>query len=210
MQRHVWWLSTICPRHISLLGLSISLLVDGQHERTDQGDPRLLLWYQALPILFVLNLYLYLIICKDKLKKKYFKVQTSSAAPASSAYSSLDIKRRKLEDERSEALALGIARQKGLIQRSSGLRNSPLSELLAGEKVHSHRDVAQTFVAGLAEQGCFHDPDSMPCSCSPLFDIEPRPDIDSSRVDIRIGKLWSSLVLQHILCVLLSMRTQHG
>lgn len=122
----------------------------------------------------------------DKLKKKYFKVQTSSAAPASSAYSSLDIKRRKLEDERSEALALGIARQKGLIQRSSGLRNSPLSELLAGENVHSHRDVAQTFVAGLAEQGCFHDSDSMPCSCSPLFDIEPRPDIDSSRVDIRI------------------------
>jgi hypothetical protein len=128
-------------------------------------------------------------LCKDKVKKKYYKIQASSAAPATSAYSSHDIKRRKLEDERSEALALRMARQKGRIQRSGALQSSPLSGLLAGEKVNSPLDAANTFVGGLVEQGSFHDPDSMPGHCSPLFDVEPRPDINSSRVDLRIGKL---------------------
>ena len=142
---------------------------------------------------FTLYLYPYLMPGKDKVKKKYFKIQASSAGPAGAAYSSQDIKRRKLEDERTEALALGMAQQKGRIQISSGLWKSPLGGLLPTEKVHSRLNAAHTLTAGLVEQGCFHNPESIPPHYSPLFDVEPRPDIDSSRVDIRIGKFRSTV-----------------
>jgi hypothetical protein len=71
------------------------------------------------------------IICQpltlaDAEKKKYFKIQASSQAPASSAYSSRDVKRRKIKAERSAAQARETASHKDRIRRSKVL-GAPLA-----------------------------------------------------------------------------------
>ncbi|KAJ8071090.1 hypothetical protein OCU04_001433 [Sclerotinia nivalis] len=52
----------------------------------------------------------------DSEKKKYFKVQAN--APSSSAYSSQDVKRRKIDDENTKAQSLKVQRNVGRIKRA--------------------------------------------------------------------------------------------
>jgi hypothetical protein len=122
---------------------------------------------------------------KDRGKNKYFKIQASSTAPASSAYSSQDVKRRKLQDERSEAVAFGIAQQRGRIQRARILQEPVMGGFLAREQGHLRLDASQIFAAGLYEHGSVQAPIDYPSS-GIFFDIDPH--IGSSVIDMRIGK----------------------
>jgi hypothetical protein len=131
---------------------------------------------------------------EDRDKKKYFKIQASSAAPATSAYSSHDVKRRQLEDARAEASRLSIARQKGRIQRSRAVDDPTLSRLLAEKETYSHSNASQALVGGFLQHGTVNRRTIFPSNYSPLFDVDPRFDIDPSLVDIRLGKSNSCLL----------------
>ncbi|EDN96721.1 hypothetical protein SS1G_01647 [Sclerotinia sclerotiorum 1980 UF-70] len=60
----------------------------------------------------------------DSEKKKYFKIQAN--APSSSAYSSQDVKRRKIDDENNKAQSLKVQRNVGRIKRARILE-APIS-----------------------------------------------------------------------------------
>jgi hypothetical protein len=132
-------------------------------------------------------------IREDKEKRKYFKIQASGAAPASSAYSSQDVKRRKLEDATNEALALGKAQLARRIKRSAASRDISLSELLAEREIYSPLSASQIFAGGLVEQSSFFDDEAMNRECTPFFEIDPQFHTGPSRVTIRIGKSHSHL-----------------
>jgi hypothetical protein len=86
------------------------LLYNGLRGRTS-GD---VLWYSSAHIYqtYANN------FSADQEKGKYFKIRAPGTAPAASAYSSEDVKRRKLIDERTQALEKEVIRQKGRIRRS--------------------------------------------------------------------------------------------
>jgi hypothetical protein len=89
---------------------------------------------------------------QDKEKKKYFKIQNNS--PASSAYSSQDVKRRKTRDEKNEERAEEAARQRGCIRRSRILEAPLAGQILSRELGQCGRlDAAQIFSQGLVPQG---------------------------------------------------------
>ena len=79
--------------------------------------------------------YLLIIMLLDEEKKKLFKIQTSSQASATSAYSSADIKRRKVEAERIANEARETARPKDRIQRSNILKEPLTGGILQRELV---------------------------------------------------------------------------
>jgi hypothetical protein len=127
----------------------------------------------------------------DNEKKKYFKIQASSAAPSSSAYSAQDVKRRKTRDQMSEARSLGLARQKGRIRRSK-VTEEPLAggllEREHGRLLHERSlDTAQILAGGLVPQGCLSSLMQFSECSDPLFDIDHRTDLGHSTVDVRIG-----------------------
>jgi hypothetical protein len=124
----------------------------------------------------------------DKEKRKYFKIQASSAAPASSAYSSKDVKRRKLQDERSEAVTLRIARQRGRIQKSRILCEPMAGGFLAREQGQAGLDVPRIYAGGLVQQGYLPAMTNFDHCSEPIFTIDNRFDLGPSLVDIRIGK----------------------
>jgi hypothetical protein len=130
---------------------------------------------------------------KDRDKKKYFKIQASSAAPATSAYSSHDVKRRQLEDARAEASRLSMARQRGRIRRSRAVDDPTLSRLLAEKESYSYSAASQALVGGFLQDGTLNRTTIFPSNYSPLFDVDPRFDIDPSLIDIRLGKSNSCL-----------------
>ncbi|KAH8820487.1 hypothetical protein F5884DRAFT_826862 [Xylogone sp. PMI_703] len=61
----------------------------------------------------------------DPDKKKYFKIQASNTAPATAPYSPENVKRRKVQDQEAQEVALCLARRQRHIQRSK-LLESPL------------------------------------------------------------------------------------
>lgn len=124
----------------------------------------------------------------DKEKKKYFKIQPNGGAPASSAYSSQDVKRRKTRDERAEARALGIALQRGRIKRSKVMAAPLAGGLLNRENGQGSLDVAQVLAEGLVPQGYISAMMQFSSCSSPLFAFGHRPDLGPSISDLWIGR----------------------
>ncbi|KAF7880643.1 uncharacterized protein EAF02_007489 [Botrytis sinoallii] len=67
----------------------------------------------------------------DSEKKKYFKIQAN--APSGSAYSSHDVKRRKLDDENNKAESLRVQRNVGRIKRAKILESPMAGGFLSRE-----------------------------------------------------------------------------
>lgn len=128
----------------------------------------------------------------DVEKKKYFKIQASSAGPASTAYSSQDVKRRETRDRLAETKKLKLARQKGRIRGSRVLESPLAGDVL--EREHGRRrdiDTAKIFATGLKPLGRLSSlVDTYDCD-NPLFHIDHRPELGSSVADLSIGTLVS-------------------
>lgn len=122
----------------------------------------------------------------DTEKKKYFKIQASGQAPPSSAYSSKDVKRRKIKDERSAALARETARQQGRIRRSRVLEAPLLGRFLDRERGYGDLSMAEIYARGLCNQGRLDTLPSLPSHGS-IFTITPRGDLGQGLVDLRIA-----------------------
>ena len=131
----------------------------------------------------------------DTEKKKYFKVQSTGSAPASSAYSSEDIKKRNARERELIAAQLERHRQRGRIHRSDALIN-PLSRgLIQRETGNSVGiDGAQIYANGLVPQGGLRFLSDGWAYDSPEFDVEPREDLGGSIADIRISKFKYSAI----------------
>ncbi|RDL38246.1 uncharacterized protein BP5553_02586 [Venustampulla echinocandica] len=126
----------------------------------------------------------------DKEKKKYFKIQSGS--PASAAYSSQDVKRRKTRDEKTEATAFAIARQKGRIHRPKLLREPLTGGILAREQGQGTLRAPDACARGLVAQG------SVPLVTfeDPMFAINHRPDLGPSRLNIRVANNYGIVTLK--------------
>lgn len=127
----------------------------------------------------------------DKEKKKYFKIQSSGAAPPSSAYSQQDIKKRKLNDAKAESRALTIARERGRVKRSKILSEPLAGGLLARENGQDGLDTAQVLAGGLVSQGYISAMMQFSSCSAPLFAFGHRPDLGPSISDLWIGMLLS-------------------
>ncbi|KAE8449714.1 hypothetical protein EG329_007489 [Mollisiaceae sp. DMI_Dod_QoI] len=133
----------------------------------------------------------------DATKRKYFKIQ-GSTAPAGSAYSSSDVKRRKARDDHEEAQAHKVKREKGRIRRVSGLEDSLSGFVLKREfgGIHDLEVPRRILAAGLTDQG-FYVPQkdrSLPRP-EPLFNICPYLDGGGSVVVVHSGKVLVHLAL---------------
>ena len=108
-------------------------------------------------------------VSADQEKGKYFKIQATGAAPATSAYSSADVKRRKLMDGRTQAVKKEALRQKGRIRRS--ILDPLTGGILRREygKGGQGLDGPQIFAKGLVSQGyCMDGPPFV------IFAVQPR------------------------------------
>lgn len=128
---------------------------------------------------------------QDKEKRKYFKIQASGSAPASSSYSNQDVKRRKLRDEREAATAREEQRQKGRIRHPRILEEPLTGGILRRECGHGNLDSAKIFAGGLVRRGYVPQPPVNPPDreSSPMFTVSHRPDLGPCVVDVAGGKL---------------------
>jgi len=120
----------------------------------------------------------------DKEKKKYFKIQENS--PASSAYSSQDVKRRKARDEKNEEKAEADARQKGRVRRADIVKTSLSGHIFRREIGRDRRcrlDGPRIYARGLLPRGRV----SPAVNGNFLFALNHRPDLGQSMIDIRSG-----------------------
>lgn len=127
-----------------------------------------------------------LIYIADKEKGKYFKIQAN--APAKSAYSVQDVKRRKLEDERTKVAAEEKARQKGRIRRST---LDPLTDEILAREYGNRReglDGPRIFAKGLVSQGYCLEQYGPPFNV--IFAVNERRDLGPSMIDLRTCKLF--------------------
>ncbi|KAG4442239.1 hypothetical protein IFR05_002288 [Cadophora sp. M221] len=122
----------------------------------------------------------------DQEKKKYFKVQPSSAGPASSAYSSQDVKRRKLRDEHGAKAARDQARQKHRIQHSKLLTEPLIGGVLQREYGNDGLEPARILAGGLVRQGHVLIDGEGAEDGTGMFAIIYRPDIGPSVINFRI------------------------
>lgn len=122
----------------------------------------------------------------DGEKKKYFKIQENS--PAGSAYSSQDVKRRKLRDEKNVERAEAEARQQGRIRRAAILQAPLAGHILHREieQVPRYRlDGARIYCQGLLPRGRLAR--HMSVHGARLFSLNHRPDLGQSVVDFNSG-----------------------
>lgn len=157
-------------------------------EGPNHGPARLLLWFAHRlrhPPSSVADTLL------DKEKRKYFKIQASGSAPANSAYSNQDVKRRKLRDERDAATAREKQRQKGRIRHPRILEEPLTGGILRRECGHGNVDSAKVFAGGLVRRGYVPQAPVNPLDqeSSPMFTICHRPDLGACVVDVAGGKL---------------------
>jgi hypothetical protein len=119
----------------------------------------------------------------DQQKGKYFKIQAN--APSKAAYSSYDIKRRKLEDVRTKAVADEKARQRGRIRRPM---QEPLSSgVLAREYGNKGcLDSPRIFAKGLVFQG--YSSDESWQSFNFIFGVQERSDLGPGMINLRVCK----------------------
>lgn len=108
----------------------------------------------------------------DQEKGKYFKIQAAGAAPATSAYSSEDVKRRKLIDERTQAVEKEVIRQKGRIRRS--LLDSLAGGILRREYGRGNVSLEgpRIFASGLVPQGWWREDPPF----GAIFNVDPGTD----------------------------------
>jgi hypothetical protein len=132
-----------------------------------------------------------LISLLDKEKKKYFKIQSSGAAPPSAAYSQQDVKKRKLNDEKAKSGATAEARERGLIKRSRILLEPLAGGLLGRENGQDGLDTAQILAGGLVSQGYISAMMQFSSCSAPLFAFGHRPELGSSISDLWIGEYSS-------------------
>jgi hypothetical protein len=128
----------------------------------------------------------------DKEKKKYFKIQSSSAAPSSSAYSQQDVKKRKLNDKKAESRATAVARERGRIKHSKILLEPLAGGFLRRENGQDGLDTAQILAGGLVSQGYISAMMQFSSCSAPLFAFGHRPELGPSISDLWIGE-YSSL-----------------
>lgn len=124
----------------------------------------------------------------DTEKQKYFKIQASSTAPSSSAYSSHDVKRRKTRDQRAEAREVIATRQKGRLRRSDLSQDflyGGLVERALGRQVGIN--TAEIYAAGMVRQGRLRDLERFEYCGAPLFDVQVPTGLDSPIVDMTMG-----------------------
>ncbi|KAH9217233.1 hypothetical protein DL95DRAFT_522175 [Leptodontidium sp. 2 PMI_412] len=122
----------------------------------------------------------------DQDKQKYFKIQPSSAGPASSVYSSQDVKRRKLRDEKEAKAARDQARQKHRIQQSKLLTEPLIGGALQREYGNDGLEPAKILAGGLVRQGHVLIDEGRVAGGSGMFTIVYRPEIGSSVIDFRL------------------------
>ena len=151
-------------------------------------DPWLLLWSFVSSPFCVKSLTFLL----DKEKKKYFKIQSSGAAPPSSAYSQQDVKKRKLNDQKAESRATAVARERGRIKRSKILLEPLAGGLLERENGQDGLDTAQILAGELVSQGYISAMMQFSSCSAPLFAFGHRPELGPSISDLWIGE-YSSL-----------------
>jgi hypothetical protein len=96
-----------------------------------------------------------------------------------------------------EAAAQRMARQKGRIRKSGVLQEPLAGGFLAREQGESASlDDASIYARGLVPQGFLTSLMQFYWCSDPLFDIDHRPDLGPSMVDVRIGKSSGLLIFQ--------------
>ncbi|KAH8593292.1 hypothetical protein B0O99DRAFT_688872 [Bisporella sp. PMI_857] len=144
----------------------------------------------------------------DKEKKKYFKVLPSGAGPATSAYSSRDVKKRRYDDAIAEAARVDLIRQKDRIRRSSYLEDPLFASTILREFGEPRLDVSQISAANLVQQGEVEINGSQGVAPS-LFTAIPRPDLGPSIVDFFIAST-SEDVTRRLNTDYHNRQTKHG
>jgi hypothetical protein len=119
-------------------------------------------------------------------KKKYFAVQ--KGAPASAAYSSQDVKRRRLNEEHSMREAARAKLERRRIRRSQILEH-PLSGGFLSREQGQTRDLAASdiFSLGLVTSTEIRGPNQLRTINNPLFEFKRRKDLGPSIVDFQVG-----------------------
>ncbi|PVH82956.1 hypothetical protein DL98DRAFT_513634 [Cadophora sp. DSE1049] len=122
----------------------------------------------------------------DTKNEKYFAIQANYAAPASSAYSNQDVKRRKLRDEKEAEAAKKKERQARRIRQARILQEPLAGGSLRRESGLDGFDPAQILAGGLVRQG--HHTIIAPTDQevgSGTFSIGHKPEVGSSVVELR-------------------------
>jgi hypothetical protein len=120
-------------------------------------------------------------VSADEEKRRYSKIQATGAAPATSAYSSHDVKRRKLIDEKIQAIEQEAFRQKGRIRKS--ILDPLTGGILRREYGNGNRslDGPQIYADGLAFEGRTNDGPPF----SPIFAVQTLLDLDLMKAQNR-------------------------
>ncbi|KAL2066589.1 hypothetical protein VTL71DRAFT_2660 [Oculimacula yallundae] len=114
----------------------------------------------------------------DSTKNKYFKIQPNSAGPASSAYSSQDVKRRRLRAEKEDEAAREQERRKRRIRRSEILERGLTGGILQREYGHVGFEPASILAGG------FMKSEQFPIDGRGVFTITHRSEIGPQTIDI--------------------------
>ncbi|KAK7977605.1 hypothetical protein PG988_005095 [Apiospora saccharicola] len=90
----------------------------------------------------------------DEEKKRYFKVESSRTAPSTSAYSSDNVKKRRLESQEATAVLQRLSLEKGRLKRSRLLNDALIGGVYAREYGLVRRDIQQAgYAKGIVEKG---------------------------------------------------------
>lgn len=122
----------------------------------------------------------------DTKSEKYFAIQANYAAPASSSYSSQDVKRRKLRDEKEVEAAKKEERQARRIRQAKILHEPLAGGSLRRETGIDGFNPAQILAGGLVPRG--HHTLIAPSNRemgSGIFSIGHKPDVGSSVFELR-------------------------
>ncbi|CZT08814.1 uncharacterized protein RAG0_13781 [Rhynchosporium agropyri] len=121
----------------------------------------------------------------DEEKGKYFKIQASGAGPASSAYSSNDVKRRELRAKKEGEAARVRERQRCRIKRSTILQKRLAGGLLQREYGRAGFEPGGVVARGLVRAGhltiSYDEADRVGTG---VFTISHRPEIGPSTINI--------------------------
>ena len=129
----------------------------------------------------------------DTKSEKYFAIQANYASPASSAYSSQDVKRRKLRDEKEVEAAKKKERQARRIRQARILHEPLAGGSLRRETGIDGFDPAQILAGGLVPRGHHTLIVSSDREMgSGIFSIGHKPDVGSSVFELRHGESVAS------------------
>ncbi|KAK8130162.1 hypothetical protein PG999_002542 [Apiospora kogelbergensis] len=90
----------------------------------------------------------------DEEKKRYFKVENSRTAPATSSWSSDNVKKRRLESQEAAAVLQRLSLDKGRLKRSRLMNDPLIGGIYAREYGRVRRDVQPaSYAKGIVEKG---------------------------------------------------------